>query len=145
MEERRIFVAVAPFLIGERIHRKVEKGAQFHFVPVELRFRRERPVWRWLVCGCFRICGEGGEGSTAQETASRILTQEGHGRILSNSGPKNDDTLPVHGTFERPGYLAILLDGGGWTALVSCPVNAIQNDPGIDLIYLCSRIAENSQ
>ena len=47
MKERGIFVAVAPFLIGESVHRKVKEGAEFHFMPMKLRFGGAGSKGRW--------------------------------------------------------------------------------------------------
>ena len=49
IENRRVFVAVTPFAIRERIDREVEKIVKLEFAPSDLRIRRKRAVggWRW--------------------------------------------------------------------------------------------------
>ncbi len=40
VEHRRILVAIAPFLIGERIHREVQKRIQLQLMPLDLPLGR---------------------------------------------------------------------------------------------------------
>ena len=37
VEQVRVFVAVAPFLVGERVDGEVEEAGEFQFVPRQLR------------------------------------------------------------------------------------------------------------
>src|SRR5205823_15082132 len=39
MEDGRRFIAIAPFAVGECVHREMEEAVELHFVPVELARR----------------------------------------------------------------------------------------------------------
>ena len=45
VEYRFLFVAVAPFTIGERVHREMDEGVALQLVPRQLPRRRDRAVW----------------------------------------------------------------------------------------------------
>ena len=57
VEQVGVFVAVAPFLVGEGVHREVEEGGEFQFMPGELPGAGDGSVRRR---GRNRACG--GEG-----------------------------------------------------------------------------------
>ena len=54
VEQVGVFVAVTPFLIGERVHREVEEGGEFQFVPGQLARAGDGSVGRR---GRYRACG----------------------------------------------------------------------------------------
>src|SRR5438309_380004 len=73
IKNRRIFVAVAPFFVRERINGEMEKVVVVHLAPSHLPFRGQRLVCRW------RRYREGAQrDSGARSRTARQKSTPGH-------------------------------------------------------------------
>ena len=65
-----IFIAVAPFLVGERVDREVKEAVELHLVPAQLTLRGRRSVRCGWVGGFRRGRGHAAEKN---DTQARIV------------------------------------------------------------------------
>jgi len=115
IEHLFLLVAVPPFLVGERVHRKVEEAIELHFVPAELAFRGHRPV------GQRRGDGDGGQ----------VFQRNGEARSKSRQDPAGDRAFHVRNNVRS--YAADCA-GGSTGSLVSGMGHGLRADEPVKLL-----------